>query len=206
MQKTDRERAIALAGIFQATALVRDVAYKGQVAEADFAVCLRSILCLDAPDVESVYGGLSGLRRGLTLLADELRTPREMELARYTVNLLVLERKLSADRALLQRMREGIEAIAGRLDHFALTHENIVAALAELYSQTISKLTPRIMVNGDPAHLNRSENADRIRALLLAGIRSAVLWRQAGGGRLTLLLRRNALLREARRLLGSLPH
>jgi high frequency lysogenization protein len=46
-------------------------------------------------------------------------------------------------------------------------------------------LSPRIMVNGDPAHLNNPENANRIRALLLAGIRAAMLWRQSGGGRLT---------------------
>ena len=60
------------------------------------------------------------------------------------------------------------------------------------------------MVNGDPVHLNNSENANRIRALLLAGIRAATLWRQSGGGRLTLLLRRNPLLLETRMLLARL--
>ena len=67
--------------------------------------------------------------------------------------------------------------------------------------KTISTITPRIMVSGNPAHLNNPENANRIRALLLAGIRGAMLWRQSGGGRWTLLLRRNVLLRETRMLL-----
>ncbi|MCB1807912.1 MAG: DUF489 family protein, partial [Candidatus Competibacteraceae bacterium] len=54
-------------------------------------------------------------------------------------------------------------------------------------------------------HLNRPDNANRIRTLLLAGLRSAVLWRQKGGGRLTLLLRRKALLAQAQAMLDSLP-
>jgi high frequency lysogenization protein len=40
-----------------------------------------------------------------------------------------------------------------------------------------------------------------IRALLLGGMRAAVLWRQCGGNRLQLLLRRKALLRACRELL-----
>ena len=90
------------------------------------------------------------------------------------------------------------------LAHFPLNHSNTVARFADLYLKNISTLSPRIMVNGDPVHLNNSENANRIRALLLAGIRAATLWRQSGGGRLTLLLRRSPLLRETRMLLARL--
>jgi high frequency lysogenization protein len=57
------------------------------------------------------------------------------------------------------------------------------------------------MVNGEHVHLTRKENADRIRALLLAGLRAAVLWRQSGGGRLLMLLRYKKLIAEAQRLL-----
>lgn len=204
MNKTDRERTIALAAIFQAAALVRDVAYAGQADAADSEACLRSIFAIDSPGIAEVYGGLPGLRRGLRLLASELRTPREMEIARYTVNLLVLERKLRASPAMTERLRQGIRDTARRLDHFPVTHENIVAALGELYADTISTMTPRIMVNGEQMHLSRRDNAARIRALLLAGIRAAWLWAQAGGGRLTLLLRRRALLAESQRLLREL--
>ena len=59
------------------------------------------------------------------------------------------------------------------------------------------------MVNGSQVHLNNPENANRIRALLLAGIRAAILWRQSGGSRWKLLVQRNALLREARSLLAQ---
>ncbi len=203
MQKTDRERAIALAGLFQAVALVRDIAYTGQCSSADADVCLGSLFRIDAEDVEAVYGGLWGLRRGLKLLADELRTPREMELARYTVNLLALERHLAQNAPMTRRLRAGIEALAPRLAELGPGDAAIVAELAELYSGTISTLTPRIMVNGEQRHLSHPENAHRIRALLLAGLRSAVLWHQAGGRRLTLLLRRRRLLEQAQKLLGG---
>jgi len=204
MQKTDRERAIALAALFQATSLVRDIAYTGQANAADTETCLRSLFKIDATDIDDVFGGLQGLRRGLSLLAAELRTPKEMEIARYTVNLLVLERRLRGNTVMNERLADGLRTIETRLEHFPLLHENIIAALGELYSNTISTLQPRIMVNGEQMHLAQTDKASRIRALLLAGIRAAVLWAQAGGGRFTLLWRRGALREEAQRLRAQL--
>ncbi|MFC6673156.1 DUF489 family protein [Marinobacterium aestuariivivens] len=61
------------------------------------------------------------------------------------------------------------------------THSSIVANIASLYQETISTFSFRINVGGDPRHLQNAENAAKIRALLLAGIRAAMLWRQVGG-------------------------
>jgi high frequency lysogenization protein len=127
-----------------------------------------------------------------------------MELTRYAVVLLGLERKLARRPELLAAIRAGIEDVIRNLPHFSVDHGNTIARFADLYLNNLSTLSPRIMVSGDPVHLNNPENANRIRALLLAGVRAAILWRQSGGGRLTLLLRRNPLLRETRRLLASL--
>ena len=65
---------------------------------------------------------------------------------------------------------------------------------------TVSTLQPRVMVNGDPARLADGAIANQIRALLLAGMRSAVLWRQCGGTRLGLLFGRRKLATLARRI------
>ncbi len=43
-------------------------------------------------------------------------------------------------------------------------------------------------------HLQQTDNAAKIRALLLAGIRSARLWRQLGGHRWQLIFSRRKLL------------
>jgi high frequency lysogenization protein len=60
------------------------------------------------------------------------------------------------------------------------------------------------MVSGEQRHLSEQRNSDRIRALLLAGVRSALLWRQAGGVRWKLFFIRSSLQREARRLRESI--
>ena len=82
-------------------------------------------------------------------------------------------------------------------------HPLLVEKLAELYSRTISTLTPRIMVSGEHGHLANPAIAARVRAALLAGIRSAVLWRQLGGRRWQLLLRRGRIARAAADLLTA---
>jgi high frequency lysogenization protein len=127
---------------------------------------------------------------------------RNSELTRYAIQLLQLERKLSRNPAMLKRISEGIALARSRLEHFPMLHPNILAQLAELYSNTVSRLQPRIIVHGEPLHLQNPENVNRIRSLLLAGIRAAILWRQTGGSRWHLLFSRGRLLAEARALVG----
>ena len=203
MPKTDHDRVIALAGVMQATDLVRSIARRGQANAEDVATCLASLLQIDAASSDAIYGGIARLRPGLRLLEQQLSHPQDMELTRYAVTLLSLERKLARRPELLDALRAGLEDVIRNLAHFPVDHGNTIARFADLYLNSISTLSPRIMVNGDPVHLNNPDNANRIRALLLAGIRAATLWRQSGGGRLTVLLRRNPLLREAQRLLAS---
>ncbi len=201
MHKTDQDRVIALAGAMQAADLVRNIARRGQTQADDFTTCMDSLLQIDAPSSIDVYGGLQRLLTGLRLLEQQLHNPQDMELTRYAATLLRLERKLSRRQDLLEILSAGIQDIIRNLAHFPVTHSNTIARFADLYLQTISTLSPRIMVSGVQAHLNNPENANRIRALLLAGVRSAMLWRQCGGSRWSLLLRRNVLLRETRLLL-----
>ena len=73
--------------------------------------------------------------------------------------------------------------------------------IAELYTQTISTLSPRIVVNGRPQHLQIDRTVNWIRTLLFASLRSAVLWRQLGGGRFSLMFGRKKMLEEAQSLL-----
>ncbi len=203
MPQTDHDRAIALAGILQTVDLVRGIARRGQANPEDVDTCLSSLLKIDAISSSDVYGGIDRLRPGLRLLELQLSNPRDLELTRYAVALLSLERKLSRRADLLRAIGAGLEEIIRNLPHFPVSHGNTVARFADIYLKNISTLSPRIMVNGAQIHLNNPDNANRIRALLLAGIRAATLWRQSGGSRLTLLLRRNPLLRETRSLLAS---
>ncbi|MDR6354241.1 CII-binding regulator of phage lambda lysogenization HflD [Pseudomonas psychrotolerans] len=75
-----------------------------------------------------------------------------------------------------------------------MTHENVIAACGGLYEDTLSTFKQRIQVHGEMRYLQQSATASRVRALLLAGIRSARLWRQLGGHRWQLVLNRRKLL------------
>ncbi len=198
-----REKTLALAGIFQATSLVKDIAVNGTVDKDDFEICIRSIFETDPESVEAVYGQVEYLRTGLMTLIDQLgenSTQRDIDIARYVISLLHLQRKLSRNKAMLATVANGIERARRQTEHFHITHENVIANLADIYSETISQIPPKIMVSGESQHLSNPDQANKIRALLLAGMRSAVLWAQLGGSRWQILLQRRRIAEEAERI------
>ena len=152
-----------------------------------------------------VFGGLSGMRPGFATLCRQLgRRERDLELTRYAVCLLFLERKLMRNQRMREEVLKGIRNARGQVEFFCLTHEAVLARLADVYTSTISKLSPRIMVTGTPQFLNNPRNANKIRALLLAGLRATVLWRQVGGNRFQLLFSRARALQSAQQILAQL--
>lgn len=205
MSKTITDQTLALAGITQAVIQVDSIARRGAFDRDAFETTLHSLFVTDPDSTEEVYGGLQGVRPGLEGLRSQLGNDsklRNIEQTRYLIALLHLERKLSKRGDMLERISRGLDSTRRQIEHFELNHPTVIASVAELYTDTISNLAPRIMVRGEQGHLNVPDNANRIRALLLAGIRSAVLWRQSGGSRLKLLFRRRAYLEEAQRLLA----
>ncbi|MEW8506372.1 MAG: high frequency lysogenization protein HflD [Candidatus Thiodiazotropha sp.] len=207
MKYRDSDRAIALSGIYQAASLVQQVARRGLVNADSIAANIHSLFQIDADSVVDVYGGVEGIEPGLRLTYRQLsgEEKRDDELTRYLLALIQLERKLSKHMERLERIKEGITVIAARLSHFPATHSNILGALAELYTENISQLSPRIMVSGEPVYLQNNDNVNKIRALLLSGIRAATLWRQTGGKRRELLFTRRRYTDACRQLLDKLP-
>jgi len=205
MSKTLTDRTLALGGVFQAAYLVDQVARRGMVPQAEFETCLSSLFETSPSTTEAVYGSRFEIKRGLQSMVEQMRgdeDKRNVYIMRYAVNLLQLERKLSKKAAMLKQIADGLEDTTHQIKHFGLTHSNVVAHLADIYSHTISTLSPRIMVSGENNQLQNPENANKVRALLLAGIRSAVLWRQCGGRQWHLLLQRNKLIENARNLIA----
>ncbi len=197
------ERTLALAGMFQAAALVRSLATTGQVDNSDMEASLETLFVTDPENTLAVYGRVENLYTGLQTLIQQLngKSQRDMDIARYVISLLHLCNKLMKNKAMMSQLAEGVERARAQLAHFPLTHENVIANLAGTYSDTISKLQPKIMVAGDSRYLSDSTNANKVRALLLAGMRSAVLWRQLKGSRWQILLQRNRFVQEAKYLL-----
>jgi len=204
MNHSNTDRTLAFAGILQALHLVQQIA-GGKPYDLDaFQSSLNSILLIDAPTVVDVYGDVSGVTAGLRLMQAQLISGQQkpdMELSRYLVVLLHLERKLSKRADLLDTLGAGIKRAQDQTGHFDINHPNLLSNLADIYASTVSTLKPHIMVNGDPGRLTDTGVANQIRALLLAAMRSAVLWRQCGGTRLGLLLGRRKLTETATALL-----
>lgn len=206
MLRTTRNQAIALAGLAQAVHLVQQIAKRGQADPEAMATSIGSVLKIDADSVEDVFGGLSGLKDGLLKLKQQLggRESIDPEHARYSAMLVFLESKLEKHPEVQQRIREGVERAALQAQRTGVTDEAVLEILAETYHKNISPLGPRIIVSGERVFLTDPDNAHKIRALLLAGIRAAVLWRQCGGARWKFLLNRRKLQHETQALLDQL--
>lgn len=198
----DQDQALALAALYQALGQVRRVAGEGRSDEGLVAVCLRGLIEeYRDQGIAAVYGGGTSLRDGLERLHTQLANPRDMELTRYAVIILHLERKLVKHRPMLARLGEGLAQARQQADYFSPTHENVIGRLADLYADTVSQLTPRVMVHGKREWLEDPRHANLIRAMLLSAVRAATFWRQAGGGRLRLVFGRGRLQKTAHRLL-----
>lgn len=203
--KTTENQALALAGVFQAVHLCKTLATTGSCDEDDLSATLHSILTLKSDRVVDAYGGTSrGVHRGLRVLKNQLGNTaeaRDLDLSRYAFSLMQLGSNILNDDQTVEQLRIGISRAQG-LD-FKVTDETMIGNFAELYKNSISHLSPRIMVSGDPNHLNDEKVASTIRAALLGGIRSVVLWRQCGGSRMKLLWQRGQYVRQAEELLGG---
>jgi high frequency lysogenization protein len=203
VSKNWNDITLALAGIFQATSLVEQAAKTGYLPPDAFKCSIESIFALNPENTLAVYGGSAkDLRAGLELMRELLKSNsassshKYRDILRYSLGILHLQKKLSKRNDMLNVIRSRLEQVSTQVLHFSSTHDNVIANLGGLYSETLSTFKFRIQVNGDYNYLQQQRIANQIRALLLAAIRSAILWRQLGGNRLQLLLNRKDIAQQ----------
>ncbi|MBA6251749.1 MULTISPECIES: high frequency lysogenization protein HflD [unclassified Colwellia] len=201
------EQTLTLAAVCQVAYWVQKISRSGQIDEDELALLLNSVMITSPKNTMEVYGGeMSHLKIGLTTLVNHLgnkSTNKDPEITRYVVSLLGLERRLSKYSDKMNALGERISQSQRQLAHYDITSETLVSSLASIYSDLISPLGTPIQVAGEPAILKQSVNQHKIRALLLAGIRSSVLWRQVGGQRRSILFSRSKLVECAEQLLKA---
>ena len=204
--KTITYQTIALAGITQATHLVYQLATTGKADKEAMQASLNSLLILDADNPVDIYGGLAGIKTGLEQLNSQLSTNKitNPDQARYAASLVFLESKFANEVEMQTTVQNKIQMAQKQSEHFGVNHENVIANLADIYHTTISTIKPRIMVNGDQSFLSSADIINKIRALLLAGIRSAMLWKQCGGSRWRFIFFRRKIQKEAEFLLSEI--
>ena len=186
-----QQRCLAFSALCEAASVVDDIA-NGRTRTPPQHL-LEAVFTQNQADIGEVFTPLAAYRIGMGIAADlltgKIRSPQQ---ARYVAQLLKLAALLKQDRAMVDRLRTLLDRAA--------TGEHGTTAAADIYKETISKLSQRIQVTGSPEVLQEVRSAEQIRAILLAGIRFAWAWNQLGGRQWHLLLQRNAM----KRALGEL--
>lgn len=203
-----KEQTLTLAAICQVAYWVQKLSRSGQIDDAELTVLLNSIMNTSPTSTLDVYGNdIANLKVGLETLIQHLGNQsknKDPELTRYVVSLLGLERRLSKRNKQMVVLGERIEQCERQLAHYDINSETLISSIASIYSDLISPLGSPIQVAGDPTILKQPTNQHKIRALLLAGIRSAVLWRQVGGKRRNILFARSKIVECAESLLKQI--
>lgn len=197
------ERVLALAGLAQALQQVRRIAETGHSEASAVRTAMDSVFRIDAGSTETVYGSIRDVAPGLRLLRDYFHNQgRDGILPRLALAVLQLERRFVKEPATVAAVATGIGKAAARATELGdSAHPDVLAALGTLYADTLSHLRPRVMVQGNPHYLGQAGVVSEIRALLLAAVRSAVLWRQLGGNLWDFLFAKRAMMAAVDRAL-----
>lgn len=218
------QRVLALAGLCQAAACVQQLAMRGEVIPSEaLNPLVHSVLAINAESLEDIYANDTNYAISNVYEADDLMNKphplriglqiflglfagdknNSAEHVKLILKMLQLERALNSNSAALKELGAGLTQVARQKNEFNVDNYRIYESLAGLYSGIISPLQQPIRVNGQPKHLEQRTIQNQVRTLLLAGIRSAVLWRQLGGKKRNFIFHRSAMQQAATSLLST---
>lgn len=202
-----RDATIAFAGMLQASELVRQIATSGNCSGQAAQASIASIFNHDPENTEDVYGGIGGVRMGLRVMTElfSARSDHEsLQSLNYALGLAKLGKRVRRDNKRLDAMGEELELVEKAWKDAAETvDESVTSQLADVYQRHVSTLGFRLSVSGQPEYLKQADKVAYVRALLLAGLRSAILWHQVGGRQWRLVFQRRRMLEQAQALLTA---
>lgn len=209
MKSSWRDITIALAGTLQAIVQIERLAKTGYVDSEEFSTSVRTLFVTEPNNALDVYGNVAKLEHGLEALDKLLSNYRQAgtsDLFRYALGVMHIQKRLYRKKEVLNVIAKRLERAQNQVQHFGPTHDNLVRNVADIYSDTISKFQYRIQVTGNYHYLQQDRVAAQVRTLLLAGIRSAILWRQLGGSRWQFFIYRKEILESCHALLKEAKH
>lgn len=200
-----REIVLALAGVCQAAQMAHQLATEGKAEGDAFQISQKSLLVVQPQRTEDVFGGeVRYLKSGLESLIYLLNAQGDENITRYWLNLLALQAKLAKNAEAKRELSERISRLQEQSNHYSHDSEIMLSIMANIYSDVISPLGRKVHVLGSPMYLQQELVQQKIRTMLLAGIRSAVLWKQVGGTKWQILFSRRKLLATAKQLYSSI--
>ena len=184
-----RNEVISLGAIYQASGEIKKIAWEGKINNKIIEPLLYSVYQTTSDEIEDIYINLKRLNTGLDFLRKQLvgdAFSRDAEVTRYFEAINILVRNMNKKNEIISNLRDELSNHAENVTEDNL-HEH-AEFLSNLYLSTVSKINPRIIVNGDNKYLTDNKNASMIRALLLSAIRSYILWQQSGGTKFRIFL------------------
>lgn len=201
-----QNRALALAGVFQATQLTHMTALGGRQSMGESGLFYFEQLIKASLNIRPSQGnsqqtldffhqladvslGLKSFENCLTQPFSSAPKSRLPKLAStklpmsYAMALLHLEKKVYANPQFVKIIEQSQQKILKQLSFFDhnYSHPSIIANLAQTYVATAGSINPRIMVRGNAEAFKDAAHTNRIRASLFTGLQMAHLWRELGG-------------------------
>ena len=184
-----KNETISLGAIYQACNEIKKIAWQGEININTIEPLINSVYQITSENIDDIYINIKRLNTGLDFLRRQLvgdAFSRDAEVIRYFEALGILIKNMNKKEDIFNKLRQQLtqQTMAvekGNLDDHALF-------LSNLYLNTVSKVEPRIIVNGDNKYLTDSKNAAMIRSLLLCAIRSYILWQQSGGSKFRIFI------------------
>ena len=184
-----KNEVISLGAIYQASSEIKKIAWQGRINNKFIEPLIYSVYQTTSNEIEDIYINLKRLNTGLDFLRKQFVGDvfsRDAEVDRYFEAINVLVKNMNKNSEIFSNLRDELSSHKENVTEDNL-HEH-AEFLSNLYLKTISKINPRIIVNGDNIHLTDNKNASMIRALLLSAIRSFILWQQSGGTKFRIFL------------------
>jgi high frequency lysogenization protein len=203
-QHSWKDRTIALAAMFHFATMVKRLATTGHISQNDMKTAIVSLFQQNPNHIDDVYGSIQSLESGCQLLSQVMKrqnTSDGNDIVRYVMGIIHLQKKLLKRPDMLDIISNRLKQSQQQAEVFDITHDNVVAGLADIYTSTLSTFSFRIQVTGDFNYLQQARIGNQIRVLLFAGIRAAVLWRQLGGNRLQVIIKRKTIVQTCDELL-----
>ena len=184
-----KNEVISLGAIYQASSEIKKIAWQGKINNKFIEPLIYSVYQTTSNEIEDIYINLKRLNTGLDFLRKQFVGDvfsRDAEVDRYFEAINVLVKNMNENSEIFSNIRDELSSHKENVTEDNL-HEH-AEFLSNLYLKTISKINPRIIVNGDNIHLTDNKNASMIRAVLLSAIRSFILWQQSGGTKFRIFL------------------
>lgn len=205
MSSVIEDQTLAIASVFQSAQLIQQIAYTGVVNQPAFESSMSTLFEFNSNSTLAIFGDISSLITGFKSMASILKQQKpEPQVLYYVRTLLTVANQVLKDPEISKTITDGLLKVQQQSEHFELGQNNTSHKIDLLYQQTLSTIKPRVMVKGNPTYLGNADLLSKIRTLLFAGVRAAVLWRQLGGSRWKLIFTMKKYLLQADQYLQQL--